>query len=529
MSRSPIPRVTTLRSRRTRRVVIGCFTRGPSKAPSTSRGCGTPAFVDIRRCSTSPASRSIKWSRAIDGYSSASRPARNSRARRPTTFATHCTAPLPAAISRERYDHAVVRCGASPRGYGRSSRCAESRRMTSPTSLDDARAALREHFGYPDFRPGQSQAVESVLQGQDTLVVLPTGGGKSICYQVPALILPHLTVVISPLISLMKDQVDALARRGLPATFVNSSLTASQVADRLARVQRGEFKLLYVAPERFDVGSTAERLKALGVSLLAIDEAHCISEWGHDFRPSYLRIAQVRERLGLPPVVASTATATPQLRTDIVRQLKLDHGKTIITGFDRRNLRYHVVSSRTEQDKDEALVGILRAAPGLAVVYASTRRTVERITNLLNDARVASVAYPAGLDDAHRREVQDAFMKERVRVIVATNAFGMGIDKPNVRLVVHYAMPGTLEAYYQEAGRAGRDGEPADCFLLHSFQDRFTHEFFIKGSYPERDVVEKVHRVLLRSASSTGDVDLSAEDIAAGIRDKVNVREVEGT
>jgi ATP-dependent DNA helicase RecQ len=325
----------------------------------------------------------------------------------------------------------------------------------------------------------------------------------------------------------MKDQVDALTRRGLPATFVNSSLTGSQVADRLARAQRGEFKLLYVAPERFDVGSTAERLKGTGVSLLAVDEAHCISEWGHDFRPSYLRIARVRERLGCPPVVALTATATPHVRSDIVRQLKLDSAKTIITGFDRRNLRYHVVSTRTEQDKDEALVGILRQTPGLAVVYASTRRTVERITSLLNDARVAAVAYHAGLDDTHRRDVQDAFMKERVRVIVATNAFGMGIDKPNVRLVVHYAMPGTLEAYYQEAGRAGRDGEHANCFLLHSFQDRFTHEFFIKGSYPERSVIEDVYRVLRRSGSSSSS-DLAAEDIASSVRGKVNVREVEG-
>jgi ATP-dependent DNA helicase RecQ len=399
--------------------------------------------------------------------------------------------------------------------------------MTS-VSINDARAALRQHFGYDDFRPGQTQAVESVLQGQDTLVVLPTGGGKSICSQVPALMLPNLTVVISPLISLMKDQVDALTRRGLPATFVNSSLTGSQVSDRFARVQRGEFKLLYVAPERFDVGSTAERLKELGVSLLAVDEAHCISEWGHDFRPSYLRIAKVRERLGWPPVVALTATATAHVRADIVRQLHLDRAKTIITGFDRRNLQYHVVAARTEQDKDTAIVRILRDTPGLAVVYASTRRTVERITNLLNDSRISAVAYHAGLDDANRSEVQDAFMKERARVIVATNAFGMGIDKPNVRLVVHYAMPGTLEAYYQEAGRAGRDGEPASCFLLHSFQDRFTHEFFIKGSYPERTVVEQVYRVLRRSASDAGSVDLSGEDIAAAIREKVNVREVEG-
>jgi ATP-dependent DNA helicase RecQ len=400
--------------------------------------------------------------------------------------------------------------------------------MTASNSIEDARAALRQHFGYPDFRPGQTQAVESVLQSQDTLVVLPTGGGKSLCYQVPALMLPHLTVVISPLISLMKDQVDALTRRGLPATFINSSLTPNQVADRLARVQRGEFKLLYVAPERFDAGSTADRLKATGVSLLAVDEAHCISEWGHDFRPSYLRIAKVRERLGWPTVIALTATATPHVREDIVRQLHLERAKTIITGFDRRNLRYHVVSSRTEQDKDAALVGVLRASPGLAVVYASTRRTVERITNMLNDARIAAVAYHAGLDDAHRRDVQDAFMKERVRVIVATNAFGMGIDKPNVRLVVHHAMPGTLEAYYQEAGRAGRDGEPANCFLLHSFQDRFTHEFFIKGSYPERSVIENVHRVIRRAASGSGETELTAENIAAAIRDKVNVREVEG-
>jgi ATP-dependent DNA helicase RecQ len=400
--------------------------------------------------------------------------------------------------------------------------------MSLSSTIDNARAALQEHFGYSDFRPGQTQAVESVLNGQDTLVVLPTGGGKSICYQVPALMLPHLTVVISPLISLMKDQVDALTRRGLPATFVNSSLTTSQVADRLARVQRGEFKLLYVAPERFDFGSTAERLKGLGVSLLAVDEAHCISEWGHDFRPSYLRIAQVRERLGWPPVVALTATATPHVRADIVRQLRLEKAKTIITGFDRRNLRYHVVAARTEQDKDTALVRVLRETPGLAVVYASTRRTVERITSLLNDKRVATVAYHAGLDDTHRREVQDAFMKERVRVIVATNAFGMGIDKPNVRLVVHYAMPGTLEAYYQEAGRAGRDGEPADCFLLHSFQDRFTHEFFIKGSYPERSVIEDVYRALVRDADDTGSVELTPEEIAARVRGKVNVREVEG-
>ncbi|HEX2779512.1 MAG TPA: RecQ family ATP-dependent DNA helicase, partial [Gemmatimonadaceae bacterium] len=214
--------------------------------------------------------------------------------------------------------------------------------MSHPT-IEDARSALRTHFGYPDFRPGQARAVSSVLDRRDTLVILPTGGGKSICYQVPALLLPGLTVVVSPLISLMKDQVDALTARGLPAAFVNSTLSPGEVSDRLARAQRGEIKLLYVAPERFDFANTAERIARMGVSLLALDEAHCISEWGHDFRPSYLRMAQVRERLGNPPVVALTATATPEVRRDIARQLSLRDPETVITGFDRINLRYHVV------------------------------------------------------------------------------------------------------------------------------------------------------------------------------------------
>jgi ATP-dependent DNA helicase RecQ len=397
----------------------------------------------------------------------------------------------------------------------------------STHTIEDARAALREHFGYPAFRPGQEAAVESVLAGRDTLVVLPTGGGKSLCYQVPALMLPKLTVVISPLISLMKDQVDALTARGLPATFVNSTLTGSQISDRLARAVRGDVKLLYVAPERFDFGTTAERLRDAGVSLLAVDEAHCISEWGHDFRPSYLRISSVRERLGNPPTVALTATATPHVRSDIVTQLRLNAPTTIITGFDRKNLSYHVLPTRSDQEKDDALVHLLRTNEGLAVVYASTRKAVERITALLERARIPAAAYHAGLDDARRHAVQDAFMTEKVRAIVATNAFGMGIDKPNVRLVIHYAMPGTLEAYYQEAGRAGRDGEPAACYLLHAFPDRFTHEFFIKGAYPERPLVEEVYDLLRRNADETGAVDLSPDDIATRIKTKATGREVE--
>ena len=401
--------------------------------------------------------------------------------------------------------------------------------MTSPRpTLDDARALLRARFGFPDFRPGQERAVSSVLEGRDTLVVLPTGGGKSVCYQVPAMALPGLTVVVSPLISLMKDQVDALTARGIPATFVNSTLSSGEVSDRMTRVMRREVKLLYVAPERFDVGSAAERLRDVGVSLLAIDEAHCISEWGHDFRPSYLRIAGVRERLGWPQTVALTATATPHVRQDIARQLRLENPETIITGFDRQNLRYHVVPTRTDAEKDAAIAALLREHhEGVAIVYASTRRNVEKIARTLDEAGVAAAAYHAGLDDAHRHEVQDAFMNERVRAIVATNAFGMGIDKPNVRVVVHHAMPGTLEAYYQEAGRAGRDGQPAEVYLLHAFPDRFTHEFFIKGAYPDRALVEKVYDRVRGLADRSGGVSLEPGAIAASLPGKVGDREVE--
>ncbi|HEU4748020.1 MAG TPA: ATP-dependent DNA helicase RecQ, partial [Gemmatimonadaceae bacterium] len=323
-------------------------------------------------------------------------------------------------------------------------------------TLHDARNVLKSAFGYDAFRPGQEAAVSAVLAGRDTVVVLPTGGGKSLCFQVPALLMPGLTVVVSPLISLMKDQVDALVTRGLPATFVNSSLSSAQVSDRLARIDRGEIKLLYAAPERFDYGRIAERLRAAGVSLLAIDEAHCISQWGHDFRPSYLRVKEVRTALGSPSTIALTATATPEVRRDIIRQLALTDPETIITGFDRPNLSYYVIPVKNEAEKEQSLVETLRRYGGLAVIYASTRKAVDQLSGILTRAKISAAGYHAGLDDARRREVQEAFMSEKIRAIVATNAFGMGIDKPNVRLVIHYAMPGSLEAYYQEAGRAGR-------------------------------------------------------------------------
>jgi ATP-dependent DNA helicase RecQ len=399
--------------------------------------------------------------------------------------------------------------------------------MSNPT-IHDARRVLKSAFGYDKFRPGQEAAVSAILSGRDTVVVLPTGGGKSLCFQVPALLMPGLTVVVSPLISLMKDQVDALTARGLPAAFINSTLTPGQVSDRLIKAERGEIKLLYVAPERFDYGRTAERLRKIGVSLLAIDEAHCISQWGHDFRPSYLRVKNVHHALGSPATIALTATATPEVRRDIVRELALRNPETIITGFDRPNLTYYVVPAKNDAEKERRLVEILRRYGGLAVVYASTRRAVDELTRVLERAKIRAAGYHAGLDDARRHEVQESFMSEKIRAIVATNAFGMGIDKPNVRLVIHYAMPGTLEAYYQEAGRAGRDGLHSDVFLLHAFPDRFTHEFFIKGSHPERALVEKTYDALVRLSDRQGFVGADPEDVARTITPRTSGREVEG-
>jgi len=370
-----------------------------------------------------------------------------------------------------------------------------------PPTLDDARQVLRARFGYDDFRRPQLPAIRAVLSRRDAVIVLPTGGGKSICFQVPALLFPRLTVVVSPLISLMADQVQALERRGVAATFLNSTLPPDQAAARMQRVLDGRIRLLYLAPERLAIGSTASKLATVGVDLLAIDEAHCVSEWGQDFRPSYLRLASLRETLGNPQVVALTATATPTVRSDIARLLGLRSPVEVVGGFDRPNLTFRVARVRDLADRNRALIAALRECPDPAVVYTATRRQVEQLTRILSAGRVTAVGYHAGLPAERRGRSQDAFMRGDARVIVATNAFGMGIDKPDVRLVVHHLHPGSLEDYYQEAGRAGRDGNRSNCLLLFHRGDRGVHDRMRDAG---RVPVDLVRKVWVRLGSESG-------------------------
>jgi ATP-dependent DNA helicase RecQ len=418
--------------------------------------------------------------------------------------------------ARERSVPAHTNAGAAaPPLSARDATC----RPATEVAYEQARQALQHHFGYPDFRGAQPQAIRAILAGRDVLVLMPTGGGKSLCFQIPALVLPGLTLVISPLISLMKDQVDTLARRGVPATFVNSTLDSDEVERRLAACVDGRMKLLYVAPERCESDDFRRRLGAMNVSLFAVDESHCISEWGHDFRPSYMRLGDVRRVLGCP-TIALTATATPAVRDDILDCLGLTRPVIIAGGFDRKNLAWHVVATRGEAEKDRRLLELLRRPrDGTAVVYAPTRRKVDALADLLNHAGVRAAGYHAGASADDRHRLQDAFMSGDIPVIVATNAFGMGIDKPDVRLVVHHAMPATLESYYQEAGRGGRDGGPADCVLLYAHEDRLTHEFLIDQRQPAEEWIRAVHDAVCRNTTKDGSARVSLSRLAeeAGI------------
>jgi len=361
---------------------------------------------------------------------------------------------------------------------------------------DERFRVLNEKFHFSGFRKWQEEIIDVLLRRRDAVVVMPTGSGKSLCYQLPALLLDGVTLVISPLIALMKDQVDGLVQNQVPATFINSALTPSEQGQRLREIQQGRYKLVYIAPERFRNPGFMEGIQSCRVSLFAVDEAHCVSEWGHDFRPDYLRLKGVVERLGHPPVAALTATATPEVRRDIIIQLGLRQPVTFVAGFDRPNLRFQVKMVEGEADKIDAILSLLRNGAQRGIIYAATRKNVETVTQALMFKGYKAGGYHAGMEMEARKSVQDRFMEGTLPVVVATNAFGMGIDKADLRFVVHYDIPGSLEAYYQEVGRAGRDGKPATCLLLFNYADTFTQEFFIDGSCPARDMIERTYQVI---------------------------------
>jgi ATP-dependent DNA helicase RecQ len=363
-------------------------------------------------------------------------------------------------------------------------------------TMEHARTLLSRHFGYDDFRPAQAPVVESILAGVDTLAVLPTGAGKSVCFQVPALTLGGLTVVVSPLISLMQDQVAAAEARGIPSACLTSGLTAEEQGAVLRRLAEGGLRLLYLSPERLE--RFAPELRAAGIrpALLAVDEAHCIAEWGHDFRPSYRGLLAARYRLGRPPTIALTGSATPAVREEIARALGFPSGKYAehLGSFDRRNLWFGVVRVPNDRERLHALRRLISGDDRMAIVYAPTRSATESVARALVAAGHRAAPYHAGLDRVRRAAILDAFLSDRLDVVVATCAFGMGIDKPTVRLVVHWTLPPTPESYYQEAGRAGRDGEFARCVLLWHPSDGELHRRLLDVTFPPRRLLERIWR-----------------------------------
>jgi ATP-dependent DNA helicase RecQ len=368
--------------------------------------------------------------------------------------------------------------------------------MTETVEISTLRRTLRRKFGFKSLREGQEEVIRSVVAGQDTLAIMPTGAGKSLCYQLPGAELPGTTVIVSPLLSLMKDQVDKLQELGIDAAQVNSTLTSREESEVLEAIQKEQHEFVFVTPERLAQPGFLDTLRTNRIDVFVIDEAHCISQWGHDFRPSYLHLREAIEALGNPPVLALTATATPQVIDDVLQQLGRPDMEVIDTGIYRGNLCFEVIPVRDEDLKRAHLVRLLKEIDGTGIVYVSTIRDCEAVTEHLESLGLPVARYHGRLGAKERKRNQDRFMAGELEAIIATNAFGMGIDRPDIRFVIHYNLPGSLESYYQEAGRAGRDGEPARCVLLYQPEDRNTQIFFLNGRYPKPDHFEAVYRAL---------------------------------
>ena len=404
-----------------------------------------------------------------------------------------------------------------------------SRPAGASPSLDvDLRGALRRHLGFSDFRPGQERLIRAVLQGRDALGILPTGGGKSVCFQLPAFLLRGLVLVVSPLISLMEDQVGRARAAGLRAEVLTASLSPHERRRVLAESLAGAVQLLLVSPERLLLPGFAAALPEIPISILAIDEAHCISLWGHDFRPSYLRIGEIRGRTRAP-VMALTATATPRVREEIRARLRLRQPVQVVGSFDRPNLSWEVKKGRNHREKVLRLRELLAGRGGANIVYAPTRKTVEAVRRSLAARGLPALAYHAGLPASIRSQAQDRFLGDPAPIVVATNAFGMGIDRPDVRSVLHYQLPGSLEAYYQEAGRAGRDGATARCVALFGPGDRRVHDRFLASTYPDERLLRRVHRHLAHRLPPGEEIRVPLGGIREALGGRAGIEEVQAS
>jgi ATP-dependent DNA helicase RecQ len=376
--------------------------------------------------------------------------------------------------------------------------------------LTKMKRTMRKVFGLDKLRPGQAQVIRSVLEGNNTLAIMPTGAGKSLCYQLPSLHISGTTIVISPLISLMKDQVDKLGDAGLEASQLNSALTSQEKQENLDQINTESSDFIFVTPERFTNPEFLADLRTNALDMIVIDEAHCISEWGHDFRPAYLAVGTAIKTFGSPTVLALTATATPQVIEDIEKQLDLGKLHIVNTGIHRPNMEYEVKRVTNEREKHEELVKMIQNSSGAGIVYAATVKTVDTLADWLRSFDFKVEKYHGRMKASDRKQNQEAFMSGELKTIIATNAFGMGIDKPDIRFVVHYQMPGSLEAYYQESGRAGRDGQPATCSLFFQLNDRRTQQFFLGGKHPKFDDILAVYQALESLGAQERPVELVA-------------------